>query len=73
MSKLLIKEQFRIEIKRYTLKYLHINDSITKELDKKLKDQFAKIKLKEQDENHKLRSLKILQLEHQRRLGVYLV
>ncbi|MFV8322337.1 tetratricopeptide repeat-containing sensor histidine kinase [Flavobacterium sp. LS2R12] len=75
--KLLIKNSSGNKSKEYTLKYLHINDSITK-VRQKAKNQFAKIKYdfkKEQDENHKLKALKILQLEHQkkRNLMLYLV
>jgi signal transduction histidine kinase len=73
----LIKNSSGNKSKEYTLKYLHINDSITK-VRQKAKNQFAKIKYdfkKEQDENHKLKALKILQLEHQKKknLMLYLV
>jgi signal transduction histidine kinase len=63
--------------KEYSLKYLHINDSIIK-VRQKAKNQFAKIKYdskKEKEENLKLKAQKVLQLEQQkkRNLILYLV
>ncbi|TDE53631.1 ATP-binding protein [Flavobacterium sp. GT3P67] len=75
--KLLIELNTGNKSKEYSLKYLHINDSINK-VRQKAKNQFAKIKYdskKEKDENQKLRAQKILQSEHQkkRNLILYLV
>ncbi|MFV8347741.1 tetratricopeptide repeat-containing sensor histidine kinase [Flavobacterium sp. ZB4P13] len=75
--KLLIELNTGNKSKEYSLKYLHINDSITK-VRQKAKNQFAKIKYdskKEKDENLKLKAQKILQLEYQKKknLILYLV
>ncbi|TDE45801.1 ATP-binding protein [Flavobacterium rhamnosiphilum] len=75
--KLLIELNTGNKSKEYSIKYIHINDSITK-VRQKAKNQFAKIKYdskKEKDENQKLKAQKILQLEQQknRNLLLYLV
>ncbi|MFV8336010.1 ATP-binding protein [Flavobacterium sp. RSP29] len=75
--KLLIRNSSGNKSKEYSLKYLHINDSITK-VRQKAKNQFAKIKYdskKEKEENLKLKAQKILESEHQkkRNLILYLV
>ncbi|MFV8392605.1 tetratricopeptide repeat-containing sensor histidine kinase [Flavobacterium sp. LB2P6] len=75
--KLLIQNSPGNKSKEYSLKYLHINDSITK-VRQKAKNQFAKIKYdskKEKEENLKLKAQKILESEHQkkRNLILYLV
>jgi tetratricopeptide (TPR) repeat protein len=65
--KLLIQNTSGDELKKYSLTYLHINDSITK-VRQKAKNQFAKIKYdfkREKEENIKLKSQKKLQLEQQ--------
>lgn len=62
------------ELKKYSLAYLHINDSITK-VRQKAKNQFAKIKYdstKEKEENIKLKAQKILQEEEQRTRNLFL-
>ncbi|WP_139257258.1 sensor histidine kinase [Flavobacterium micromati] len=64
-------------MKKYSLAFIHINDSITK-VRQKAKNQFAKIKYdstKEKEENLKLKAQKILQLELQRKknLLMYLI
>lgn len=66
--KLLIKLNIGTKSKEYSLKYLHINDSIIK-VRQKAKNQFAKIKYdstKEKEENLRLKDQKILQSEHQK-------
>ena len=65
--KLLIQNTSGDELKKHSLTYLHINDSITK-VRQKAKNQFAKIKYdfkREKEENIKLKSQKKLQLEQQ--------
>jgi signal transduction histidine kinase len=65
--KLLIQNTSGDELKKHSLTYLHINDSITK-VRQKAKNQFAKIKYdfkREKEENIKLKSQKTLQLEQQ--------
>jgi hypothetical protein len=65
--KLLIQNTSGDELKKHSLTYLHINDSITK-VRQKAKNQFAKIKYdfkREKEENIKLKSQKRLQLEQQ--------
>jgi signal transduction histidine kinase len=72
--KLLIQNSSANKSKEYSLKYLHINDSITK-VRQKAKNQFAKIKYdskKEKDENLKLKAQKTLQLEHQKKRNLVL-
>ena len=61
------------ELKKYSLAYLHINDSITK-VRQKAKNQFAKIKYDstvEKEENIKLKIQKILQEEEQRTRNLF--
>ncbi|MCL6462085.1 MAG: ATP-binding protein [Flavobacterium micromati] len=75
--KLLIRNNSGDELKKYSLAFIHINDSITK-VRQKAKNQFAKIKYdstKEKEENLKLKAQKILQLELQRKknLLMYLI
>ncbi|MDI5899528.1 sensor histidine kinase [Flavobacterium yafengii] len=75
--KLLIELNTGNKSKEYSLKYLDINDSITK-VRQKSKNQFAKIKYdskKEKEENLKLKAQKVLESEHQkkRNLILYLV
>jgi signal transduction histidine kinase len=75
--KLLIELNTGNKSKEYSLKYLDINDSITK-VRQKAKNQFAKIKYdskKEKEENLKLKAQKVLESEHQkkRNLILYLV
>ncbi len=72
--KLLIQNSSANKSKEYSLKYLHINDSITK-VRQKAKNQFAKIKYdskKEKDENLKLKAQKTLQLEQQKKRNLVL-
>jgi signal transduction histidine kinase len=75
--RLLIQNNSGDELKKYSLAFIHINDSITK-VRQKAKNQFAKIKYdstKEKEENLKLKAQKILQLELQRKknLLMYLI
>jgi tetratricopeptide (TPR) repeat protein/two-component sensor histidine kinase len=75
--KLLIQNSSGNQSKKYSLLYLHINDSITK-IRQKSKNQFAKIKYdstKEKDENLKLKTQKAenaLQLELQKNKTLFL-
>ncbi|MES2241055.1 MAG: ATP-binding protein [Bacteroidota bacterium] len=62
---LLIKHNTGEELKKYSLNYIHINDSITN-VRQKAKNYFAKIKYdskKEKEENQKLKAEKELQQE----------
>ena len=78
--KLLISNSSGNQLKKYTLNYIHINDSINK-VRQKTKNQFAKMKYdskKEKDENLELKAQKAenaLQLEKQenRNLLLYFV
>lgn len=72
--KLLIQNTSGNELKKYSLAYIHINDSITK-VRQKAKNQFAKLKYDstlEKEENIKLKSQKILQEEEQRTRNLFL-
>ena len=72
---LLINYSTNTELKKYSLLYIHLNDSIT-EVRQKAKNQFAKIKYdtkKEKDENLKLKTYKAeneLQLEKQKNQNI---
>jgi signal transduction histidine kinase len=72
---LLINYSTNTELKKYSLLYIHLNDSIT-EVRQKAKNQFAKIKYdtkKEKDENLKLKTYKAeneLQLERQKNQNI---
>ena len=73
--KSLINHSNNNELKKYSLLYIHLNDSIT-EVRQKAKNQFAKIKYdtkKEKDENLKLKTYKAeneLQLERQKNQNI---
>ena len=73
--KSLINHSNNNELKKYSLLYIHLNDSIT-EVRQKAKNQFAKIKYdtkKEKDENLKLKTYKAeneLQLERQKNKNI---
>lgn len=73
--KLLINNSTGSELKKYSLLYIKINDSIT-EVRQKAKNQFAKVKYdskKEKDENLKLKTHKAeneLQLERQKNRNI---
>lgn len=72
---LLINHSANTELKKYSLLYIHLNDSIT-EVRQKAKNQFAKIKYdskKEKEENLKLKTNKAeneLQLEKQKNRNI---
>lgn len=69
---LLIKHSSGEELKKYSLNYIHINDSITK-VRQKAKNYFAKLKYdskKEKEENLKLKAEKELQQELERNKNI---
>jgi signal transduction histidine kinase/Tfp pilus assembly protein PilF len=71
---LLIQNSTGNKLKRHSLLYLHINDSIYK-VRLNVKNQFAKIKYdskKEKDENLKLKAQKVIQEEQQHNRNLYL-
>lgn len=71
---LLIHDSSGNQLKKYSLNYIRINDSVIK-VRQKAKNQFAKIKYdskKEKDENLKLKAQKILQEEQQHNSNLFL-
>ena len=72
--KLLIQNSSGDELKKHSLAFIHINDSINK-VRQKAKNQFAKIKYdfkKEKDENLKLKAQKELESEKQKNKNILL-
>lgn len=66
--KVLVQNSSGDKLKKHSLAFIHINDSINK-VRQKAKNQFAKIKYdstKEKEENLRLKDQKILQSEHQK-------
>ncbi|QIH38204.1 ATP-binding protein [Flavobacterium sp. Sr18] len=71
---LLIQNSSGDELKKHSLAFIHINDSINK-VRQKAKNQFAKIKYdftKEKDENLKLKAQKELESEKQKKKNILL-
>lgn len=72
---LLIGHSTGRELKKYSLKYIHLNDSITK-VRQKAKNYFAKLKYdskKEKEENQKLKAEKELQQELEKNKNIVII